>query len=108
MHDSLCNAKILHRDISLNNIMLSPAKNEGERHRGLLIDYDYAFVVELRADSSVDGKNVENIQAAVQNNEARSKDREGQKDAENTADQTRINNREVLLHRTVSTIMIIC
>src|SRR5882724_9013417 len=92
VHDSLCNAKILHRDISLNNIMLSPTKNEGEHHRRLLIDYDYTFIIELHADSSVDGKNVENIQAAVQNNEACNKDREGQKDVENTADQTCINN----------------
>jgi hypothetical protein len=87
--------------------MLSPTKNEGERHRELLIDHDYAFVVELCANSSVDGKNVENIQAAVQNNEACDKDREGQKDVENTADQTHINNREVLLHHMVGTIMII-
>jgi hypothetical protein len=34
--------KILHRDISVNNILLT-FEEEGRRNRGLLIDYDYAF-----------------------------------------------------------------
>ena len=41
------NEGILHRDISLNNIMLSPPKNEGEHRPGLLIDFDYAFLMRL-------------------------------------------------------------
>lgn len=112
VHEGLCNAKILHRDISINNIMLSPSKNEGGRHKGLLIDFDYAFVVELRADSSADGRNVENPQATVQDDEACNEDQEGQKNAESTqaaveGDQARVNNRKVLLHRTVRVLMVI-
>jgi hypothetical protein len=42
-HEDLWNGRILHRDISLHNVMLSPPKTEGERRRGLLIDFDYAF-----------------------------------------------------------------
>lgn len=34
--------KILHRDISINNILLA-SEQGGQRCRGLLIDYDYAF-----------------------------------------------------------------
>ena|SRR5882762_5986154 len=42
-HEDLWNGRILHRDISLHNVMLSPPKTEGEHCRGLLIDFDYAF-----------------------------------------------------------------
>ena len=42
-HEELWNGGILHRDISLNNVMLSPSSTDGDRRRGLLIDLDYAF-----------------------------------------------------------------
>ena len=81
--------------------MLSPSKIEGERHRGLLIDFDYAFVV----DSSMDGK-VENAQAIVQSDEARNKNHEDQENVKNSQatvrrNPTRNQNQQVLLHRTV-------
>lgn len=41
-HRTLCTNKILHRDISVNNILLTSGE-EGQRSCGLLIDYDYAF-----------------------------------------------------------------
>lgn len=42
-HETLFTNKILHRDISINNILLT-SKEDGQRSRGLLIDYDYAFL----------------------------------------------------------------
>jgi hypothetical protein len=43
-HARLCDLGVLHRDISINNIMLSSPKNIVQ---GLLIDYDYAFCSSL-------------------------------------------------------------
>jgi hypothetical protein len=74
--------------------MLSPSKNAGARHQGLLIDFDYAFVIggsksgesvvdSQGRESAVDSQSRENTEAVVQS----------------TQEPTQ--NREVLLHRTV-------
>ena len=95
MHETLLDAKILHRDISSNNIMLSPSKNEGEHHQCLVIDFDYAFVVDLSVD-----RKVENAQAIVHSDEARNKNQEDQENMENVqaTNPTRDKKREVLIH----------
>jgi hypothetical protein len=73
---------------------------EGERHRGILIDFDHAFVVELCADSSMDGE-VENTQAIVQSDEARNGNQEENSQATVQCNPTHNQNQQVSLHRTV-------
>ena len=42
-HEELWNGGILHRNISLNNVMLFSSSTDGDCRWGLLIDLDYAF-----------------------------------------------------------------
>ena len=69
MHHILWKVNILHRDISLNNIMLSPSTNEGECHQGLLINLDYAFVIEPDDENSVGEKGRKSTQDSIQKTE---------------------------------------
>jgi hypothetical protein len=56
VHEDLCVGGILHRDVSINNVMLSPPASEGGRRQGFLIDFDYAFVFrQLLGLDDVDG-----------------------------------------------------
>ena len=34
----------MHRDISINNVMLSPPMRDGGHRQGFLINFDYAFI----------------------------------------------------------------
>lgn len=73
-HEALWNIGVLHRDISVNNIMLSPAKAEEARRHGFLIDFDYALLeailnaldaaAEAPADPAANGENT--TEAATQ------------------------------------------
>lgn len=42
----LCELGILHRDISLNNLLLLDSSGELERRTGLLIDFDYSAFIQ--------------------------------------------------------------
>jgi hypothetical protein len=75
----------LHRDISINNVMLSPPKNEGECKRGLLIDLDYAFIFKKPFASNPDTENPETAETV--------------ETSETTEDVS--SSHSVLLHRTV-------
>ena len=83
VHHILWKENILHRDINLNNIMLSPSMNERECHQGLLIDLNYAFVIEPDDKNSVGKKGRKSPQASIQKTEDCAQ------------------NQEVLLHRMV-------
>jgi Fungal protein kinase len=50
-HESLLDAKILHRDISVGNIMLTMAEDDG-----FLIDLDLAIKLDWKGSSGVSGK----------------------------------------------------
>ena len=76
VHHILWKANILHRDISLNNIMLSPSTNEGEHHQGLLINFDYAFVIEPDNENSVGEKGRKSPQASIQKTEGHTQNQE--------------------------------
>jgi serine/threonine protein kinase len=52
-HKSLCeDLRILHRDISLSNLLLTRRTSSTEHAVGLLIDFDYALQLPLNGDTS--------------------------------------------------------
>jgi serine/threonine protein kinase len=57
-----CPKKILHRDISVNNILLPNEDSPPVGHRGFLIDFDYAKSL---ADESNDDKTLEPASGAA-------------------------------------------
>jgi len=93
----------LHRDISVDNIMLSPSKNAGARHQGLLIDFDYAFVIggSKSGESVVDSQGRESaVDSQGRESAVDSQSRENT-EAVVQSTQEPTQNREILLHRTV-------
>ena len=59
-HSTLCQEhRILHRDVSKNNLLLWRDPNANQNHcRGLLIDYDYAEKLDANGDFSLGTRTV--------------------------------------------------
>jgi hypothetical protein len=59
-HGTLCHEhRILHRDVSKNNVLLWHDSNANHNHRrGLLIDYDYAEKLDANGDFSLGTRTV--------------------------------------------------
>ena len=99
-HAVLCNKGILHRDISINNVMLSSPKNTECPAKGLLIDYDYAFCSSLLFSLLTESAQPPPAQPPpAQPSDPSPSDPPAQTHGNETS--TEIQDREILLHRTV-------
>jgi hypothetical protein len=93
-HAILCDNGILHRDISINNVMLSSPKNTECPAKGLLADYDYAFCSSLLFPLTESAQ-----PPPAQPSDPSPSDPPAQTHSNETSTETQ--DREILLHRTV-------